>query len=148
MILLIKINGIENPQTLTPGDKLKVVRGPFNAVINGEKSELTLWLGGRYAGRFQLAMGPEFQAIVGPFVVQEKTRRHAGHSNLPWIRLAPGYGIAGNLAPADPQVGIAGMQQPNTAKQGATPGRIGVSVQDADDLFDILSQGSKVTIQR
>jgi len=40
------------------------------------------------------------------------------------------------------------MQQPNTAKQGATPGRIGVSVQDADDLFDILSQGSKVTIQR
>ena len=146
--LLIKINGIQNPQTLTPGDKLKVVRGPFNAVINGEKSELTLWLGGRYAGRFPLAMGPEFQAIVGPFVVQEKTRRHAGHSNLPWIRLAPGYGIAGNLAPADPQVGIAGMQQPNTAKQGATPGRIGVSVQDADDLFDILSQGSKVTIQR
>ena len=146
--LLIKINGIQNPQTLAPGDKLKVVRGPFNAVINGEKSELTLWLGGRYAGRFPLAMGPEFQAIVGPFMVQEKTRRHVAHSNQAWIRLTPGYGASGNLAPAEPQVGIAGMQQPNVAKQGTTPGRIGVSVQNADDLFDILSQGSKVTIQR
>ena len=146
--LLIKINGIQNPQNLTPGDQLKVVRGPFNATVNGEKSELTLWLGGRYAGRFPLAMGPEFKSIVGPFVVHEKTRMHPERGDQPWIWLTPGYGTTSSIPPTDPQVGIAGMQQPAIAKQGATPGQIGVSVRDADDLFDILSKGSKVTIQR
>ena len=146
--LLAKINGIQNPGSLAVGEQIKVIRGPFNATINGEKSELTLWLSGRYAGRFSVAMGPEFQGIVGPFVVQEKTRIHTGHQNQPWIQLTPGYGNSGNLAPSEPSVGIAGMQQPEQVKQGSTPGQIGVSVRDADDLFDILSQGSKVTIQR
>lgn len=146
--LLIKINGIQNPQNLTPGQKIKVVRGPFNATVNGSKNELTLWLGGRYAGRFPLVMGPEFQSIVGPFVVHQKTRMHPERGNQPWIRLTPGFGTTDSPPPSDPQIGIAGMQQPETAAQGSSPGQMGVSVQDADDLYDILSQGSKVTIQR
>ena len=146
--LLVKINGIQNPQNLTTGQQLKVVRGPFNATVNGEKSELTLWLGGRYAGRFQLVMGPEFQSIVGPFVVHQKTRAHPEHGNRPWIRLSPGYEISENLQPSNPQIGFAGMHQPEAVSQGSVPGQIGVSVEDADDLYDILSQGSKVTIQR
>ena len=146
--LLAKINGIQNPQNLSIGQQLKVVRGPFNATVNGEKSELTLWLGGRYAGRFRLAMGPEFQSIVGPFVVHQKIRQHPEHGNQSWIRLAPGYGTSGSPPPSDPQIGIAGMQQLETVSQGAKPGQIGVSLKDADDLYDILSHGSKVTIQR
>ncbi|MEC7500751.1 MAG: LysM peptidoglycan-binding domain-containing protein [Planctomycetota bacterium] len=146
--LLVKINGIQNPQNLTPGQKIKVVRGPFNATVNGSKNELTLWLGGRYAGRFPLVMGPEFQSIVGPFVVHQKTRMHPERGNQPWIRLTPGFGTTDSPPPSDPQIGIAGMQQPETVAQGSTPGQMGVSVQDADDLYDILSQGSKVTIQR
>jgi hypothetical protein len=93
-------------------------------------------------------MGPEFKAIVGPFVVHEKIRVHPERGNQPWIRLAPGYGTSSNIPAADPQVGIAGMQRLEAANQGSTPGQIGVSEKDADDLFDILSQGSKVTIQR
>ena len=146
--LLVKINGIQNPQNLTPGQQLKVVRGPFNATVNGSKNELTLWLGGRYAGRFPLVMGPEFQSIVGPFVVHQKTRVHPERGNQPWIRLTPGFGTTDSPSPSDPQIGIAGMQQPETVAQGSSPGQMGVSVHDADDLFDILSQGSKVTIQR
>lgn len=146
--LLVKINGIQNPQNLTPGQKIKVVRGPFNATVNGSKNELTLWLGGRYAGRFPLVMGPEFQSIVGPFVVHQKTRMHPERGNQPWIRLTPGFGTTNSPPPSDPQIGIAGMQQPETVSQGSIPGQMGVSVQDADDLYDILSQGSKVTIQR
>ena len=146
--LLAKINGIQNPDALTAGSQLKVVRGPFNATINGEKSELTLWLSGKYAGRFTLAMGPEFEGIVGPFVVQEKAKSHAEHNHQTWIQLTPGYGNGSNSTNTGPKVGIAGMQHPEQAKRGAAPGHIGVSIHDADDLFDILSQGSKVTIQR
>jgi LysM repeat protein len=146
--LLVKINGIKNPARVSPGQELKVVRGPFNATINSKKHELTLWLGGRYAGRFTLSLGPEFEQIVGPFVVQDKTRVHTSHNNQPWIQLGPGFGSATGVVPTGPQLGIAGMQQPEEAAQGERPGRIGVSVADADDLFDILSQGSKVTIRR
>ena len=73
---------------------------------------------------------------------------HPDRGNQPWIRLAPGYGTSSNIPPADPQVGIAGMQRLEAVSQGSNPGQIGVSLKDANDLFDILSYGSKVTIQR
>jgi LysM repeat protein len=146
--LLRKINQIENRAVISPGQELKVVRGPFNATINSKKQQLTLWLGGRYAGRFALILGPEFEQIVGPFVVQDKTRMHRNHDNQPWIQLGPGYGLGAAPVSSGPQLGIAGMVNTARAIPGDRPGRIGVSSRDADDLFDILSQGSKVTIRR
>ena len=146
--LLRKINQIENRAAISPGQELKVVRGPFNATINSKKQQLTLWLGGRYAGRFALVLGPEFEQIVGPFVVQDKTRMHRNHDNQPWIQLGPGYGLGAAPVSSGPQLGIAGMVNTARAIPGDRPGRIGVSSRDADDLFDILSQGSKVTIRR
>ena len=146
--LLRKINQIENRAVISPGQELKVVRGPFNATINSKKKQLTLWLGGRYAGRFALILGPEFEQIVGPFVVQDKTRMHRNHDNQPWIQLGPGYGLGAAPVSSGPQLGIAGMVNTARAIPGDRPGRIGVSSRDADDLFDILSQGSKVTIRR
>ncbi len=146
--LLIKINQIQDPAAISPGQELKVVRGPFNATINSKKRELTLWLGGRYAGRFELNLGPEFEQIVGPFVVLDKTRSHASHQNQPWIRLGPGYGAGTGTVTTGPQLGIAGIANVAQAPTVDQPGRIGVSTRDADDLHDILSRGSKITIQR
>src|SRR6476620_8721658 len=40
--LLAKINGIQTPDQLQPGQQLKVVRGPFAATVNLRRSELTL----------------------------------------------------------------------------------------------------------
>ena len=41
--LLAKINGISDPRALQPGRELKVVRGPFEARINLQRRELTLF---------------------------------------------------------------------------------------------------------
>ncbi len=57
--LLARINGIRDPQGLRPGRELKVVRGPFTAVISLEKLELTLMLQDRYAGRFAIGLGTD-----------------------------------------------------------------------------------------
>ena len=145
--LLAKINGIQDPNTLAPGQEIKVVRGPFNAVVNSNKSELTLWLNARYAGRFPIAMGPEFNEIVGDFVVESKTPAHSGHNNQPWIQLGTGF-PTGESSSNGRQLGIVGMAELSEAAQGKLPGRIGVSTHDAGDLIDILSRGSKVTILR
>ena len=146
--VLAKINGIGPGATLTAGQQLKVVRGPFNAVVDTKKQTLTLWVGGRYAGRFPVRVGPEFEQIVGPFVVTNKTRQHAAHGGLPWVELGSGIHRSGASGNQSPRLGIAGVRDSGTDGQGQVPGRIAVSARDADDLFDILSQGSKVTIQR
>ena len=52
--LLAKINGIEDPNRLKPGDELKVVRGPFSAIVELDKRQLTLIVEDCYAGRFNL----------------------------------------------------------------------------------------------
>jgi hypothetical protein len=131
---------------LTPGQELKIVRGPFSATIDTAKGVLTLWVGGRYAGRFTVTTGPEFGQIVGRFVVRQKNRAHPSHGGQPWIEIGPIYQAAASPAGTGPQMGIAGMADPSLAARGDLPGRIGVSPKDGDDLFDILSEGSKVTI--
>ncbi len=146
--LLVKINGIRDAINLTAGQELKVVRGPFNAQINTTSGVLTLFLGGYYGGRFKVHTGPEFDGIVGSFVVTSKNRAHTSFGGHPWIELGQGYASAAGSTLGAPSISIVGMDVPSQAASGTNQGQIGVSVQDADDLFDILSQGSKVTIIR
>lgn len=146
--LLVKINGIRDANNLTPGQELKVIRGPFNAQINTTSGVLTLFLGGYYGGRFKVHTGPEFDGIVGSFVVTSKNRAHTSFGGHPWIELGQGYASAAGSPSGAPSISIVGMDLPSQVANGTSQGQIGVSVQDADDLFDILSQGSKVTIIR
>ena len=70
--LLAKINGIEDPHSLRPGERLKVVRGPFSAVISLEKHTLTLMLNNAYAGRFPIGVGQDFPPPEGQYFVNDK----------------------------------------------------------------------------
>ncbi|MCA9271100.1 MAG: LysM peptidoglycan-binding domain-containing protein, partial [Planctomycetales bacterium] len=69
---LANVNGIQDPAQLTPGTRLKVVRGPFNAVVNIERRELTLLVGRRYAGRFAATFGNDPAPLPGEYIVREK----------------------------------------------------------------------------
>ncbi|HEX5442254.1 MAG TPA: LysM domain-containing protein, partial [Pirellulales bacterium] len=55
--LLANINGLRDPQRLHQGEQLKVIRGPFHALVNLQKLELVLNVGRRYAGRFRIGIG-------------------------------------------------------------------------------------------
>src|SRR5687767_6098258 len=68
--LLAKVNGLTDPAAIRPGDSLKVVRGPFDAVVDARNYRLTLFLQGRYAGRFPIGMGRDAPAGEGDFEVQ------------------------------------------------------------------------------
>ena len=70
--LLARMNGIHNPRDLRPGFNLKVIRGPFSAVISLEKHELALMLQDRYAGRFLIGIGREHRPVEGTYYVREK----------------------------------------------------------------------------
>ena len=73
---LRKINGLLLSQELSAGTVLKVVHGQFDARISVKRKELTLLLGGLYAGRFPFTLphaGIPVQS--GEFFVASRTDR-------------------------------------------------------------------------
>ena len=139
-LLLARINGIRNPQNLPPGRELKVLKGPFSAQISTDRSEMTLMLADRYAGRFSVVLNSDLSRVTGIWKVREKgpsTSVAGGASGRQWIELG---NASGNIS----------MQGTNDTRiaTGGSRNTIWLSEQDMDDVFGILSVGSSVIIQR
>lgn len=143
--LLMNINGLDNPRVLLPGTEIKVIRGPFRAEVDLSQQEMTLFLGRMYAGRFPVSVG---KAMVseGEYEVFDKQIDRAfygsdgrmirgGAVNNPfgrnWIDLGQDVSIHGS---------------PNTGP--SNEGCISLNPRDAQDIYGILSVGSKVKILR
>jgi len=136
--LLAKINGISDPENIEPGRELKVLRGPFDAVVDLEKHEMTLKLRGLYAGRFQIGVGRNQQELEGTYFVEDKiVQSDAPDSPLGryWIKL-------------NDRVGIHGTNDPRNIGADDGPGTISLGNRDIEDVHDILSIGSRVRILR
>jgi LysM repeat protein len=148
--LLAKINGIEDPGGLRAGERLKVVRGPFNAVISLDKRELTLQLAnGSYAGRFPIGIGNEPPPREGTYTVSDKVVNPVYHGRA----TAAGAGDEGNplgnrWIGLGSDLGIHGTNRPENIGRTDLPGSISLGPRDIEDVFDILATGSKVTIRR
>ncbi|MHB8898446.1 MAG: L,D-transpeptidase family protein [Thermoguttaceae bacterium] len=147
--LLAKINGIGDPLNVQPGRELKVIRGPFRAVVKLGAHEMDLWLQDLYAGRFRIGVGVDKPDLAGAYQVIEKNREPAYHS--PTGRI---------FDPGDPlnplgrrhiglgeSVAIHGTSDEASIGQTGGAGGIRLGERDVDDVFDILTLGSNVVIQ-
>jgi LysM repeat protein len=159
--LLARINGLMPPgasnndtatkdQPLPVGMELKVVRGPFEAVVHTDRHELTLMLQNRYAGRFPIGIGSDLPKVEGSYTVREK------------MPIAPSVASDGTGAvPVDPRnqpsgpwiglterIGIHAASNPQAIGRDDNRGAICVGDHDLQDLYGILSVGSRVTIMR
>jgi len=147
--VLRRINGIRGPEDLQPGRQLKVIRGPFRAVVDLEKYELTLMLGRRYAGRFPIGVGEDHVRLEGTYTVQNKV------TNPPYD------GPEGTIPADDPNnplgefyidlgnyVGIHGTNDSRDLHRTAGRGAIRLADRDIDDLYGILSVGSQVVVRQ
>lgn len=148
--LLAKINGIDDPQSLRPGERLKMVRGPFNAVISLEKRQLTLMLAdGSYAGRFAIGLGGEHPAREGVYAVSDKVINPVYHGRDRAIAADdPSNPLGERWIGLGPEMGIHGTNRPENIGRTDLPGSISLSPRDVEDVYDILGVGSKVTIRR
>jgi LysM repeat protein len=149
-VLLARINGIREGVPLEPGQELKVVRGPFNAVIHLDKHELTLMVDGRYAGRFTIGVGCDQPKLEGTYIVREKNAN-------PQYRGPDGITVPGG-DPRNPlgkywiglsnNIGLHGTVDPQNIGRDDNRGTICLGERDIDDIYGILSVGSRVVIQR
>lgn len=133
--LLAKINGIPAVSAVQPGQKLKVMRGPFTAEVDLKRGELVVLLDGRYAGKFPVRVEGSTPGD-GAWRVGQKQKANS------------------SIASATPSVVLespAGEQMELSAGVTPTPGmrgRLTIASNDLADLYDILSVGSAVTIRR
>ena len=149
--LLAKINGITDPTQLQPGQQLKVVRGPFAARVDLSNRSMVLMLDRRYAGRFSLDVDATTSIEAGNWVVDQKllTPGNVGAAGMAAGSAAEDKSIL--LMSSDPSVNQVTILRGVTPSPGANDaaGRV-IQLQptDVEDVYDILSLGSQVTIRR
>lgn len=146
--LVYRINqaSIPDPNQLQPGTELKVIPGPFDAEIDQDQAELTLYVRGLYAGRFQIEIGSDAQLTKREMRITSKS--DAGRL----YQAANGDTIAAN-SPGNPYgqywFGLdANTSIHSVASSVDSRGCIRLTnAQDAADLFGILSTDSRITIR-
>jgi hypothetical protein len=148
--LLARINGLRDAEHLRPGQELKVVRGPFSAVVRLDRYELTVVLQDRYAGRFPIGIGCDRQRLDGTYTVRDKivgpTYRSPEGAKIP--ANDPHNPLGKLYIDLGDQVGIHGTNHPGAVGRADNRGTICLGDRDIDDLFAILSVGSRVVIER
>jgi hypothetical protein len=136
--LLAKINGVADPQQLIPGEHLKLVRGPFDAVVSVARRRLSLQVGGAYAGSFAVVVGREFLPRVGGTLSVTEVRRDLAPGQPP---TSPAILLADGLM-------IQAADDPAVVADDAAPTSLVVSARDFAELIDILGPGSSVLIRQ
>lgn len=143
--LLSKINGVTSDE-LTTGQKIKVLRGPFDGVVSISRRRVSLQVGGRYAGRFPAAIGNRFVSLTGNSVklieVQNETK-------LPTAQTVPvGFRPATQAAIIlDSGLRIEPANDPSFVMKTPADNVLLVSSNDFNDLAGILGQGSQLLVR-
>jgi lipoprotein-anchoring transpeptidase ErfK/SrfK len=125
-----------------------VLRGPFNAVVDLKNNRLTLFLQGRYAGRFPIGIGRDCIASAGDYEVKSiiENPSYPGADRLAGSESSNPFGRywidLGN------QVGIHGTSDQRSVGRNDGPGCICLKEDDLEHIHDILAVGSKVLIRR
>jgi LysM repeat protein len=149
--LLAKINGIADGAALAPGQELKVIPGPFSALIDLSERRMTLMLERRYAGQFALEIDPAVSVEEGEWKVDQKLLTPVSGGM---------YGAAAGetedhsllLASVENPTGQPAVLRgpgPNDAAATTPTARVlHLKAAEIGDVYDILSVGSRVTIRR
>ncbi len=125
--LLMKINGLTGSRPLEPGTPLKIVVGPFDAKLSTQRGEMTLILGGLYAGRFTVTLGDQVKNLRGERHIISKTFSYGDR----FMTLDNGTTL----------------RETDRSGRGVLPNTVYFSEKDGQELFDILSEHSIISFE-
>jgi hypothetical protein len=156
--LLANVNGVTVPDAVRPGQKLKVMRGPFMGMLNLSTGELTLLLQGRYAGKFTVMVPSMATFGEGEWLVEKKLAMPGSGSNIsqtstvitpPEKPVVDRTLLLKSTATTQPPASLSlGSTSGLTSQAGSSAANIQMTQHDAQELSDILSVGSMVIIRR
>ena len=146
---LAKLNQVD-PHRIRPGQDLKVIKGPFSAVVELNSFNLTVHAHGYYVRRYAVGLGRDDATPEGTFRVVNKVVNPqytdpsgrvidaddpANPLGERWIDLGNGYGIHGTV-------------NPKSIGKAESRGCVRLTNADVEEVFDMLSVGSEVLIRR
>lgn len=146
---LARVNQVD-PKKIRAGKKLKVFQGPFGAVVDMSDFELTVHLNGQYVRRYHVGLGKNNSTPTGEFTVKDKLENPKyygsdGEVREPddplnplgerWVDLGDSYGIHGTI-------------HPESIGKSESKGCVRMLNDDVAEVYDLLSVGSPVRIQR
>ena len=146
---LSKLNRTE-PRRIQVGQKLKVVKGPFAAVVELRDFALTVHLHGYYVKRYPVCIGKDGSSPVGKFTVLNKVENppytgpdgrviSADDPSNPlgerWIDLGDSYGIHGTI-------------DPDSIGKAESRGCIRLADREVIEVYNFLVKGSEVVIRK
>jgi len=148
--LLVELNRIRDRNFIREGQTLKVIRGPFHAVVDKSRHEMYVYLGETFIRAFRVGLGENGSTPTGKWIVRNHLtnpswtdprtgkRWHADDPNNPigeyWIGLD---GIEGE-AEGKYGYGIHGTIEPETIGKNASMGCVRLLDKDIELLYKLL----------
>lgn len=145
---LAKLNKTD-PRKIREGQKLKVLKGPFAAIVSLHDFSLTVHLQGYYVKRYTVGIGKDGSSPIGKFPVLGKMENpqytdpdgkvlEGDDPKNPlgerWIDLGDSYGLHGTI-------------EPDSIGKAASRGCIRLRDADIIEVYDFLVSGSVVEIR-
>ena len=135
---------------LDVGQRLKVMQGPFDVIIEKAKFRLTIYHNGAWVKEYRIGLGKENSTPEGEFVVRNKL--------IDPVWDPPGPEYAPSKSPTNPlgprwigfngEYGIHGTIEPQSIGKSESRGCIRMLNEDVIEVYDLLVEGSKVTVKR
>jgi hypothetical protein len=144
---LARLNRVD-PRRVRAGQRLKVIKGPFSAIVDLSDYELTIHAHGYFVTRYPVGIGKDGSSPIGKFSVLEKlvdptyygpegVIDHDDPANPlgeRWIDIGNSYGIHGTIDPA-------------SIGKSDSKGCIRLHNDDVEAVYDLLTIGSEVVIR-
>ena len=153
--LLMRFNRKSSP-LLRVGEPLRVLKGKTGLLVDKSDFTLTLLLDGHYLKQYPVGLGKSDKTPEGRFIVEIKMKEPTWFSPLDGKVYA--YGSPQNLLgtrwmgfqnqPGLSGYGIHGTAEPDSIGTESSNGCIRMLSQDVEELYDYITPGTEVIIQR
>ncbi|MFH1230671.1 MAG: L,D-transpeptidase family protein [Planctomycetota bacterium] len=152
-----RINNLKSA-TIFPGDKLKILTAPMTVKISKSNFILTLLINNDFIKEYPISVGnpdKNCDTPTGTFTIGTKTIHPTWYKRTDDGRKEEvPYGDPRNVLGTrwmsfkeSPQLGIHGTTQPETIGKKISNGCIRMYNADVEEVYDLLSEGSKVIVE-
>jgi len=150
---IARINAIDRPERVREKQKLKIITGPPEILIDKSDFRLALFINGEFIKEYRIGHGKDNKTPTGTFVIEQMMVRPD------WYPPEGGvikYGEKGYLIgerwmgfqnqPGATGLGIHGTSEPETIGTLCSNGCIRLLNEEVVELYDFVTPGTKVTI--
>lgn len=146
---LSKLNLVD-ARKIRVGQKLKVVDGPFSAIVSLGSHELIIHLNGSFVRSYRVGLGKDGSTPTGTFTVKNKQvdPTYYGPDGLVMAHDDPKNPLGERWIDIGDSYGIHGTIDPSSIGKNESRGCIRMLNADVEEVYDLLVIGSQVKIQK